>query len=70
MLMVILSIGGYFKDNKSIILTNMILLCAPIEIFAILIQLALSLFYSGVISIAVTAFVLVMYIALNFTFNW
>jgi hypothetical protein len=33
-LLAILAIGGYFKDRKSLILSNMIVLFAPVELLA------------------------------------
>ena len=66
--MTILCIGGYFKDNKSIIISNMIVLWAPLEMLSIFVQLGLSLFYAGVIVQGATGFVFFIYILLNILF--
>jgi len=34
LLLMLLAIGGYFKDRKSVIITNMIVLIAPIEMLS------------------------------------
>ena len=66
--MTILCIGGYFKDNKSIIVSNMIIFWAPLEILSILVQLGLSLFQSGLIVQAATGFALLVYVLINITY--
>lgn len=70
LLMTVLCVGGYFKDNKSIIVSNMIVFWAPLEILSILVQLGLSLFYSSSIILkGATGFALLAYIVLNISFG-
>jgi hypothetical protein len=37
LLLIVLAIGGYFKDRKSIIISNIIVLLGPIELLAIIV---------------------------------
>jgi hypothetical protein len=37
LLLIVLAIGGYFKDKKSIILSNIIVLLGPVELLAIVV---------------------------------
>ena len=68
LLLAVLAIGGYFKDRKSIILSNMIVLFGPVELLAGCTQLFLSLVYSSVVVTGATGLSVLSYIVINCVF--
>lgn len=71
LLMGIISLGGYFKDKRSLILSNMLVLWAPLEYLSFLVQVGLSVyFFNSYILMGVSGFVFLSYIILNIVFYY
>jgi len=61
----VLAIGGYFKDRKSIIVSNIIVLLGPIELLSYIVQLGLSLIFSTIVVTGATGLAILSYIVIN-----
>jgi len=61
----VLAIGGYFKDRKSLVISNIIVLLGPIELLSYIVQLGLSLIFSSFVVAGGTALAVLSYIIIN-----
>ena len=68
LILALVSIGGFLKDRKSLILTNIISLWGPIEYIAYITQLGLAFIFSNEKYAALSLVALIFYFIINLTF--
>ena len=66
--MTILAFGGYLKDRKSLIISNIIVFWAPVEVLSFIVQLGLSVFFASITEVAAAGLAIMAYIIVNMVF--
>lgn len=64
-LMIVIALGGYLKDNRSLILSNILVLWGFIECLAYLAQVFVCLVYGTYLTSAISAVAYISYLAFN-----
>lgn len=69
LILMIVSIGGYIKDKRSHVISNIVVLWGPIEMIAFLSQTALCFMFSTWKYAGISAAAFIMYVAVNIGFT-
>jgi hypothetical protein len=64
-----IAVGGYIRDKKSLILSNTILLCGPIEFISFLSQIGLTFLFADYLYAILAIIAVLIYIAINVAFT-
>jgi hypothetical protein len=64
-----IAVGGYIRDKKSLILSNTILLCGPIEFISFLSQIGLTFLFADYMYAILAIVAVIIYIAINVAFT-
>lgn len=61
--------AAYFKDRKSLILSNTILLCGPIEFLSFLVQIYLTFLFADFQYAIFAILAVILYVVINVSFT-